>query len=499
MTASTTLDAVSSFRRNRASVGAPLALALVIGVWIVACIVANRTPHLDDIEQLAWVRSLEWGYYKHPPLPTWLLWLPVQIVGWSSLAVYFAAAATGWATLALFYLLMKRLRGGHYALIALLAATCTTYLNWGLSIYNHNSVLQWVSTLCALAAWAAIVERRAAGWVAVGIAFGLGALTKYQVAVTVASLLVFFVQQGGLRDARQRCGLLLAGLIALAMFSPHLAWLRSHDFAPIAYATETALNIGLSPGARVEVAAKWVADQVFNRALPAWLLLGYAAARLRVSQTQHALAPTDAVRTAAARSLILAWGLVPLAFMPLTCLITGADLPLHWGATFLIFVVPAAMELTPGIDWRALPSRRLWTPFVLVQGVLLFGYLMTSAIGPAQLHRGRWRDVDFRAIAAAIDEPARAALGGPIRIVSGRTDVAGAIALGLPDRPWVLVDGRTDRSPWIPPGAVAESGAVEVGPSAELSAGTPFGPAYPDWSWQIRPPHAAHQPARPSP
>jgi hypothetical protein len=188
--------------------------------------------------------------------------------------------------------------------------------------------------------------------------------------------------------------------------------------------------------------------------------------------------------------------LVPLAFMPLTCLISGADLPLHWGATFLIFLVPVAMELAPRTIWSQIASQRLLTPFVVIQGVLLFGYLMTSSIGPSALHRGRWRDADFGSIAAAIDVPARAALGGPIRIVSGRTDVAGAIALQLPQQPWVLVDGRADRSPWIPPGVVAKSGAVEVGPSVELPAGTPFGPAYPDWSWQIRLPEAAQRLAR---
>jgi 4-amino-4-deoxy-L-arabinose transferase-like glycosyltransferase len=394
---------------------------------------------------------------------------------------------------------MKRLRGGNYALIALLAASCTTYLNWGLSIYNHNSVLQLVSTLCALSAWAAIVERRTAGWVAVGIAFGLGALTKYQIVVTVISLLLFFVLQGGLRDARQRSGLLLAALIALAMFSPHLAWLRGHDFAPIAYATESALNIGLHPLARVEVAAKWVVDQLFNRSLPAWLLLGYAVWRLPTPLSRNlteSAVPGEKARSAAARSLILAWGLVPLAFMPLTCLVSGADLPLHWGATFMIFLVPAAMELAPASVWDSVPSRRLLAPFGAIQGVLLFGFLMTSAIGPASLHRGRWRDVDFRSIAAAIEGPARAALGGPIRIVSGRTDVAGAIALNLPEQPWVLVDGRADRSPWIPPGAVEENGAIEVGPSAELPAGTPFGAKYPDWSWQIRPPERQAMPSR---
>jgi hypothetical protein len=186
--------------------------------------------------------------------------------------------------------------------------------------------------------------------------------------------------------------------------------------------------------------------------------------------------------------MILVWGLVPLAFIPLTGLLSGADLPLHWGATFLIFLVPVGMEALRGIDWNRIPVRRLLPPFLVLQGLMLVGFLMTSAIGPSRFHGGRWRDVDFRPIAAAIDGSARAALGGPIRIVSGRTDVAGAIALQLPAQPWVLVDGRVDRSPWLPPGALEQFGAVEVGPSADLANGLPLGPAYPDWSWRVRPP-----------
>ena len=44
-------------------------------LWLSLLGFSSFAPPIDNIEQLTWVRSLEWGYYKHPPLPTWLLWL----------------------------------------------------------------------------------------------------------------------------------------------------------------------------------------------------------------------------------------------------------------------------------------------------------------------------------------------------------------------------------------------------------------------------------------
>ena len=66
---------------------APSGRLVVIGmlifaaVWLLHLAATSLSAPVDNIEQLTWVRSLQWGYYKHPPLPTWLLWLPVQLLG----------------------------------------------------------------------------------------------------------------------------------------------------------------------------------------------------------------------------------------------------------------------------------------------------------------------------------------------------------------------------------------------------------------------------------
>jgi len=96
--------------------------------------------------------------------------------------------------------------------------------------------------------------------------------------------------------------------------------------------------------------------------------------------------------------------------------------------------------------------------------------------------------------------PARAALGGTVRVIIGPAPLAGAIALQLAEQPLVLIDGRLDHSPWVPADMVARCGAVALVPTAQQPSATPFGAVLPGWSWQILPAtlHAACLPAPPA-
>ena len=91
--------------------------------------------------------------------------------------------------------------------------------------------------------------------------------------MTVACVLVFCLSQRRWRDPRQRLGLTLSSLVALLVFSPHIAWLRSHDFGSVSYAIESSLGAHVDPSTRAGESLHWLADQVLNRAMPAWILL----------------------------------------------------------------------------------------------------------------------------------------------------------------------------------------------------------------------------------
>lgn len=468
---------------------AAFVLLLFALVWLVNLDLTSLTPPVDNIEQLVWQRELAWGYYKHPPLPTFLAWLAVRLLGTSAWTTYLLGATVTLGAMGIYWRLLRHLRGPGYALLALLAGLCITFYNGRLYYFNHNILLLLLVVASAALSWRAYETRRLRWWLAFGVVMGLGALTKYQIAVAAASAAAFWLRQGIWRDPWHRRGALLATLVALLLFTPHLLWLPEHDFGPITYAMNSSLGVHLGPVARVPDALNWLADEVLNRALPALLLL--AACRRRSPAQPAASAPPAGkeARARASRDLLVCWGLVPLVFIPLVGLVFGADLQLQWGTAFLLFFVPCVMEWTGAGRWARVPVAVAWKPFLLLQGLLLALNVLTSPLGPSRLVDRHWRTFAAERLAARVGEASRAMLGGPVRVVIGSVGEAGALALKLPEAPAVLVDGRYDRSPWVTPDLVSACGAVELAraaarPEGWHAAGTPFRNLY----WRVIPP-----------
>jgi 4-amino-4-deoxy-L-arabinose transferase-like glycosyltransferase len=486
------LPALAGARARAWSPGAVIALtfALFAAAWLVVLGATSRVAPVDNIEQLVWARSLEWGYYKHPPLPTLVARLATAAFGATPWTSYLLGAATTLAAMAIFWRLLRHLRGVRYANIGALAALCITFYNDRLYYYNHNIVLLLLVALSAALCWRAFEQRRLRWWAALGVVLGLGALTKYQIAVTVVSLGCFWISQRGWRDPVHRAGLLLAGLVALVLFTPHLLWLPGHDFGPIQYALGSSLGVDLGPGARMLNAVQWLADALLNRCAPALLLLWLA---LRSARRLSAFAAPeirhgDTDPAAASRALLLCWGVVPLAFTVLVGIAFGAELQLQWGTPFLLFVVPCLMELRPAAFWNRASQHASWRAFAVVQALLLAINVATSPIGLRSVEDTHWRTFSADGLATRIAAEARAQLGGPIAVVAGSIGEAGALALALPERPLVLVDDRYDRSPWIGRDLVAACGALQlIHSKTPVAQAAPVGGPFQDLYWRVIP------------
>ena len=197
--------------------------------------------------------------------------------------------------------------------------------------------------------------------VALGLCLGLGALSKYQAAVAALCVFVFWLSQRGWRDP-MRCSACRWRRSPRWRSSSHLYWLIEHNFEPLGYAMSSSLGADLSWGARSREVGRWWGDQILNRALPAWALL---AALWLVTRRLRPAAPQVAADVApdAARALLLAFGLVPLLFVSMMALVSGAHVQLHWGTPYLLFVVPAALELAGGGAWtRQVPRAPRSSP-----------------------------------------------------------------------------------------------------------------------------------------
>ena len=446
-----------------------VALVLWAAVWLAMLAATSLSPPIDNAEQLTWVRALAWGYYKHPPLPTWLLWPLVRVFGLHEWVAGLAGAATIVAALLVCWRLVFEMRGAQAAGLATLATLCVTYYSGRTNYYNHNMVLLPLVAGAAWCCWRAFERRSMRAWLGVGALLGLGAITKYQVALGAASVLYFWVHQQGWRDPLHRRGLAGAALVAGLIFLPHAVWLVRHDFAPVHYAMGTSLASALGTGHRLTHSLNWLVGQI-GRLLPALLFgLGLLAWTRRRSAPESP--PEDlpaAPQAADARTLLFAWGALPLLLMVLMGVFTGADLQQQWGTAFVPLTCAWLMlwRLEPG-PWQRVRWRDALVAFAAVQIVLAVFNWATSPMGPPPLVIHHNRNFPAQAIADRLGPPARAALGGPIDVIAGPAQTAETLALRLPERPLVLIDGRADFSPWIRPEALARQRVLWVGGPAE--------------------------------
>src|SRR5437016_4591428 len=59
-------------------------------LWSTAFGLSYKAPEIDSAEQFVWAFSVENGYWKHPPLPSWIMHGLIRVFG-PSVALSFAA------------------------------------------------------------------------------------------------------------------------------------------------------------------------------------------------------------------------------------------------------------------------------------------------------------------------------------------------------------------------------------------------------------------------
>ena len=467
---------------RRAATGVTAALVLFTGMWLALLALAERTPPIDNVEQWVWSFALTWGYYKHPPLPTWIAAGTQAVLGRTPLVIDLLGALCAATSFFMFWHLLRRLRGSAFATLALLAVLCLTYSTLRLHYFNHNTVLMPLAAATVLLLWQATVRPWRWSWAAMGLFIGLGMLAKYQIVLVAACVGLWWMRIGGWRHREHRIGALWCALTAAMVFLPHLKWLLASDWAPLAYARQSSLDAGLPWSARPVHALHWLLDWFGNRLLPAWLLLALTAWALAgqrnssgasVSRCDAATAPPAWM----ARQFLCLWGFGPPLLMVALCLATGMRLQFKWSTSFALWTVPAVMACLPIWD-RVVRVRRLppatWIGFAAIQ-LLLAAWLAVSAYRDDQAALPAttlgWSRRDFASAARLVDEHARTTLGGPVQILSGPYGVAGAMAQHLPGPPLVLIDGDLARSPWVSVDQLRHARVVHVAPACQLPDG----------------------------
>lgn len=430
--------------------------AALVMLWAGWAAAFNAGQFGDNIEQFNWAQSLQPGYHKHPPLPSWLLGAAVKLFGPSIYWAYLMATLCLLGTLVFTWLIARELIGERVAAAAIVLWGLNLSFSLRAQLYNHNTVL----VLCmAATVWFAMraTRGRTLWWVATGLGAGAALLSKYQAAVPLAGLLLALAWAGHLKQPAQWRGLGLAFTVMLLAIAPHAVWVVQHDFSTLRYASDAIEASGLRE--RLGFIVSFVANQLrlMSPALLA-IVLCWAWARL-LRRAPPAATVSDA--TAAPDLRVWMVGLIwaPLLVLLVMALAGGVSLRNHWGVQALQFF---PLWLAHRWDRRApIDLRRLLGAALIAHGLGL-AYYVVEQRDPFAALASRRNDTMYPAAAMARAGVAHwaATTRCPLRYVAGTAFDAGLVSLYAGGD--LKVFDSAQATPWVDPEDLRRAGALYV-------------------------------------
>lgn len=433
----------------------PGVLALLLAgahllLWGGALALSRHAPALDSAEQLVWSYAMDWGYWKHPPLPSWLMHALAAVFGRSVALPAIASQACVAIALLLTWRLGCALLSPRASLVAMGLSALVTCHNLGAEPFNHNTVLLPFQAGAMLLFYRAVRGGRWWHWAGFGALAGLGMLVKYVALIPLAALLLYALLDGACRNRRTLAGLALAGAVFSLVSGAHGYWLWTHDFLPLRYAHSVAVHI---PGAGDYAIS--LAGFLFELGV-SWLPLVLVLAWVRRPRA----APAEPLREVPVNDRLFLWvaGLGPLLLLLVYGTVTGTQLLPRWGSNLFLLAGWLALDLGRARGTPAL--RPALAAFAAVQLALCLATTVLRPVASDLLAlRGR---AGFPG--AALSEQAlrtwQSRTDAPLRLVITDLWTGGNLAAHQPRPLAVLLDGDARQAPWVTAGDVADCGAL---------------------------------------
>lgn len=207
-------------------------VVLVAVLTVVRIAVANYVGMLwDEPYYWLWSRHLSPGYFDHPPMVALWIRAGTMFLGDSVLGIRALFILNQLAVPALIYMTGRVLFDRRTAERAALWTAVAPLLSIAgmMATPDGPSAFFWSLTVLAFAG--VVRSGNGAWWLAVGVAAGLGLISKYTNFFIGAGLLLVLIVDPQLRRWLVSPWLWLGGVLALLIFMPVVMWNAGHDWA----------------------------------------------------------------------------------------------------------------------------------------------------------------------------------------------------------------------------------------------------------------------------
>ncbi len=443
-----------------------LLCAAQVLLWSLAFGLTYSAPELDGAEQFVWSFSLENGYWKHPPMPSWIMHGLIQVFGASVALPFVATQISVVVALALTWRLGCEFMSARRSLIAMVLTSLVTYHNIGADCFNHNTALLPFQAAALLAFYRATRLGLWHRWALAGLLAGLAMLVKYVAALPLIGMLAYFALDRSLHTRRHLAGLAIATAVFALTLLPHVIWLERTDFLPFRYARSVAQSLpGLAQ--TTQDLAMFLLTQAMRFvpfACGAWFVLrGQPRADGADLDTRHDAEPND-------KLFLWVAAASPLLLTVAIGLLSQTQMQSRWGANAFLLSGWVVMSSVRRID-----SGRAFTRAVgfaaIAHLALCLGLTLSKTVVADKLGIRTRANFPGAVLARNAHVTWRLYSRDPLRIVVSDIWLGGNIIANGDDRVAVLIDGHYLKSPWVRESAVRDCGALVLDDQTNDAAG----------------------------
>jgi len=343
-------------RWRTASVGVA---CFIILLRLVYMDVAQLIP--DEAYYWQYAQHMALSFFDHPPMVAWLIWLGTALAGQNEFGVRIGAFLCGLIAMAYLFALARNLYDKSTAMRSvLLFIVMPLGFATGLTMTPDAPLIAaWAATLYYIER--ALLANQSQAWLGVGIAFGLGILSKYTLGLLGIAALVYVILDPVARRWLLRPHPYLAVLVALLLFSPVIIWNMENNWASFLFQT------GRVGGTQHEFATHRLLLQIATVLTPVGLVAAVLALR---SIALH-------YRETPRKHLFIAvfTGVPLLIFLAIS---TFDSLRFHWTSPLWLALIPtmAWMIGQNGVSGN-IPARlrTAWRPMITVS-LLAYAFVL---------------------------------------------------------------------------------------------------------------------------
>ncbi|MBI1212544.1 MAG: phospholipid carrier-dependent glycosyltransferase [Alphaproteobacteria bacterium] len=340
---------------------AAITIALLTAARVVAIVLTPLNLGPDEAQYWSWSLTPAFGYFSKPPLIAWVIGASTAVCGDSEACIRISSPLFHAASAIVLYFAGRAFydaKTGAWAAVTYAVMPGTSFSSL-LITTDVPLLFFWSIGLLALAK---LRQSAGIGWaIALGIALGLGFLSKYAMLYfLLGAALALLSNEKGRRLILSRDGL-IALVVMFLVFAPNIIWNYAHHFATVGH---TAANANFGGDFKLSKLLEFLGAQIgiFGPVATALLIWGTARGWL------------DRV-PANADILLIAFAAPPLVIVTVEALISRANG--NWAAPAFVSlaILVAALGVRRGVE------RFLALNFVV--NFLIAMLIVALAVSPA--------------------------------------------------------------------------------------------------------------------